>query len=144
MMEVNNSIVWMDGGNEINGTEYPVYIKDNKTGKCCGIHHSRFCKPGDEETEITFGLEGTQPIPEMAVPSDDVSIGPGPLVLMPIVNGIGEYTLHLSAKEKEKVLMDGCGVIIMNYFYQLYNGDTFQVGESTFTVCFKCFKATTG
>jgi S-adenosylmethionine synthetase len=59
------------------------------------------------------------------------------------VNWIGQYTLHILAKEKNAVSIDGQKVVLAEYrySYQLYNGDSFQVGDSTFTVHFNYFNS---
>lgn len=139
IMEDKKITDWRDE-KDMDKSTHPVHIMDNATGKCCGIHFSRFSSPGDEPVKITFGLAGAQQQPEMAVLSDDETIGKTPLTLLPILNAIGEYTLHIEAIEKEKVLIDGQGVKNLEYSYQLYNGDTIQVGNSTFTVYFNYFK----
>ena len=149
IMEDKKITDWLDE-KDMDKSTHPVHIMDNATGKCCGIHFSLFkcCgihfssfdSPGKKPLKITFGLAGAQQQPEMAVLSDDETIGKTPLTLMPILNAIGEYTLHIEAIEKEKVLIDGEGVKNLEYSYQLYNGDTIQVGNSTFTIYFNYFK----
>ena len=138
-MEDKKITGWVDEA-DINKSTHPIHIKDNATGKCCGIHNTRFSTPWQGQPEMTFGREGTGTQPEIAIRSDDETIGTAPLTLMPILNAIGEFTLHIAAMEKEKVLIDGNGVKILEYRYQLYHGDTFQVGNSTFTVYFNYFK----
>ena len=140
MMADNNTFQWVDDESMIVKSSHPVHIKDNATGKCCGIHFSCFSSLPKLPAVITFGLQGSEPQPQMAVPSDDVSIGPLPLMLHPVLNEVGEYTLHMEALEKNKVLIDGIGVINLEYSYQLYHEDTFQAGNSTFTVYFNHFK----
>lgn len=138
-MEDKKITGWVDEA-DIKKSTHPIHIKDNATGKCCGIHYTRFSTPWQGQPEITFGRDGAQQQPEMAVRSDDETIGTAPLTLMPVLNAIGEFTLHVAAMEREKVLIDGNGVKILEYHYQLYHGDTFQVGNSTFTVYFNYFK----
>lgn len=125
--------------------QYPVYVRDEQTRKCYLIHYSRFFMPCDRKEKksevVTFGLKAGSEGPEMAVESSDAGIGNGILGLMPAVNGIGQYTMHLVAFENDTAYMDGVLVKYAKYRYPLYNGDSFKVGDSTFTVHFNAFYA---
>lgn len=123
---------------------HPVYIRDEKTGKCYLIRFSRFVFPWESENRyISFGRAEDGCKPEMCIETDDGTIGDCPLKLEAAVNWIGQYTLHILAKEKNAVSIDGQKVVLdeYRYSYQLYNGDSFQVGNSTFTVHFNYFNS---
>ena len=123
---------------------HPVYIRDEKTGKCYLIRFSRFVFPWESENRyISFGRAEDGCKPEMCIETDDGTIGDSPLKLEAAVNWIGQYTLHILAKEKNAVSIDGQKVVLdeYRYSYQLYNGDSFQVGNSTFTVHFNYFNS---